>query len=575
MYRLLRRACAASLLAGLGTNAVAGSFTTLDDAQGGFVSALSRDGHIVSGFYVGGGIYAGSFVWRDGAGVAALPLTAANGMNSAAQPIAGSADDGTGNQVAALAYSDVDTTGPVLIGPYPGSTAVDNFYSQAYGISDNGIAVGLAYDPSGNPIAFRWTAGGGMTRLPVNRPQTYSRANGISGNGSVVYGWNDHVDGYRSGVIWIAGSPVEPHNYGIYGDSFGSPPGEPLGSNYDGSVVVGQGYWDDQLISEAWRWTLATDAQPLGVIIPGVGVGYANLLHSYKVPVGALHMAELPPTPDDWSDDPASYALAVSQDGNTVVGNTGTPINEDAFIWTSATGMMLLSDYAAARGVAIPAGFLLYSANAISADGKTIAGNGIDPTGSFVVPWVLDLHDGSPRDILVTAEGSIASNDLVAGPFVGYPVGAAVTMTFRLRSVGTALVPGYTSDYTLRAGSFQINASYVDWSTYINYLASDTLDPATTPVLHFRNDDPRTDGITLDATPLSTSGQTVQFQLTDSAGMLFDSDHAEHVNRSFGPDAFDTANWTISDGINSMTVAVEFVTIKDDDDVIFGDDFGG
>jgi hypothetical protein len=44
-----------------------------------------------------------------------------------------------------------------------------------------------------------------MSRLPVTRPDTFARANGISRNGSTVFGWNDQQDGYRSGVIWLGG----------------------------------------------------------------------------------------------------------------------------------------------------------------------------------------------------------------------------------------------------------------------------------------------------------------------------------------------------------------------------------
>ena len=36
----------------------------------------------------------------------------------------------------------------------------------------------LAYDEANFPIASRWTAADGLTRLPVNRPNSYSRANG-------------------------------------------------------------------------------------------------------------------------------------------------------------------------------------------------------------------------------------------------------------------------------------------------------------------------------------------------------------------------------------------------------------
>jgi len=308
-------------------------------------------------------------------------------------------------------------------------------------------------------------------------------------------------------------------------------------------------------------------------VIPKGRSNYANLLAAYQVPRGAQQSVQLPPRPADWGDDPQSFALAVSEDGNTVVGNTGTAFNEDAFIWTPASGMLLLVDYAAARGVAIPPGFLLLSANAISADGKTIAGNGIDPTGSFVVPWVLDLH-GTARDILVTVEGAITANDLPLGPFAGYPIGAAVNMTFRLQPSRTSLLPGHASDYPMRANSFQINASYLDWNDYSHHLDSDTLDAASAPVLHLSNDTPRADAIDLDASALMTSGQSVQLHVSDAGGSLLDADRAEHVNRSYGANQFDAATWNVSDGVHSMNVAVQFLTIKDDEDVIFNDGFG-
>src|SRR3954467_13229714 len=135
-----RRLASASLLLACMGEAAAGSFTTLDDVQGGFLAALSRDGHIATAWYVGAGTYAGSWVWRSGQGGSALPLNAASGMNSWGQPIGGAAFDGSGVQVAALVYSDIAGSAPLLIGAYPGSAPLDNFSSQVYGISDDGVA---------------------------------------------------------------------------------------------------------------------------------------------------------------------------------------------------------------------------------------------------------------------------------------------------------------------------------------------------------------------------------------------------------------------------------------------------
>lgn len=557
-----------------GGEAAAGTFATIDDAQSGFLQGMSRDGHVLTGSYVGGGLYAGSWMWRQGAGYQSLPLTASMGMNSWGQPTVGAAADADGNQVAALVYSDSGMN-PQLIAPYPGAVPQDNFLSQAYGVSDDGVVVGLAQNPDNNAIAFRWTQDSGMTRMPVDRPDTYSRANGISGSGGVIYGWNDREDGFRTGVIWVNGSPIYLHNPGMYGDSFGSPPGEALGSNYDGSVVVGQGYFDDNLYSEAWRWTQAGGTQPIGVIVrPGPAL---NSIARYTAPAGMFANARLP-QPDGFFFPTQSFALAVSEDGNTIVGNSGIGNGGgivDAFIWTPATGMVFLSDYVATLGITIPAGFTLYSANAISADGLTIGGQGIDPTGSFVVPWTIDMHDSLPRDTLVTAVGVIGSNDLTDGPFAGYPVGAAVTMTFRLAPGGTPVVAGYASDYALGAGSFQLVATYQDQVDFSHHTAIETLDPATTPLLHLTNDNPRADGLSLDATATATAGQTLNFGVSNNDGVLFDSDQAAHINRSLRSDQLDTTTWNVSEAGHSMQISLQWVTLQDDDDAIFRDGFDG
>ncbi len=583
MHRLLSRNLIARNLIGAGVvlalicgDAAAGSFSTIDAAQNGFLQGMSSDGHIVTGSYVGGGMYAGSWLWRQGAGYQSLPLTASMGMNSWGQPSVGAAADAMGNQVAALVYSDTANT-PYQIGPYPGSVPQDNFYSQAYGVSDDGVVVGLAQNPDNNAIAFRWTQAGGMTRMPVDRADTYSRANGISGNGDVVYGWNDREDGYRTGVIWVEGSPIYPTNPGMYGDSFGSPPGEALGSNYDGSVVVGYGYYDDNMYSEAWRWTQASDAQPLGVIVrPGSAPMFGGAIARYAAPAGMFANARLP-QPDGFFFPTQSFALAVSADGNTIVGNSGIGNGGgivDAFVWTPATGMVFLAEYAAAHGVTIPSGFLLYSANAISSDGLTIAGNGVDPTGSYIVPWIIDMHDNLARDTLVTAVGAIASNNLTAGPFVGYPVGAAVTMTLRLAAGGMPVTAGYANDYGVRAGSFQLVATYQDPIDYSHHIATESLAAATAPLLHLTNDNPRADGLRLDATATATAGQTFNFTVSNAQGTLFDSDQAAHVNRSLRSDQFNAKTWNVSEAGHSMQISLQWVTLRDDNDAIFRDGFG-
>lgn len=549
-----------------------GTLTTLDDAQNGYLSAISRNGRIATGSFVTD-VFAGAFRWRKGVGSEILAFGSGMGMTSWAQPIAGSATDADGNIVAALAYSDSETTGPALIGAFPGSSPQDRFYSQAYGISDAGVAVGLARDPSGNAIAFRWSAAEGMSRLAVNRPDTFSRANGISANGETIYGWNDQVTGYRSGVIWIKGTPMDLHNPGPYGDAFGSPPGEAFGSNRDGSVVVGQGYYEDPILSQGWRWSAATGLQPIGIIAPPPEQRIRDAFARLHPPVRPR--AERSPRPDGFFYAPQANPLGVSDDGNIIVGNTGDGQVQQAFIWTPAAGMVLLSEYAPAHGITIPDGLFLISASSISSDGKVLGGIAIDPTQTYVVSWIMDFHESAPRETLVAAQGSIAANDLAAGPFAGYPVGAAVSMRFRLAADGSTIVPGHEAAYAVAADDFELVASYQDPNDFSHHSATETL--SGDAVFRIRNDAPRADGIELSAAAVATSGQSIGFSASNPAGALFDSEESTYVNRTFGSPQFDATNWSIrgADG-REMIVALQWVSIEDAiDDHVFADGFDG
>ena len=55
----------------------------------------------------------------------------------------------------------------------------------------------------------------------------------------------------------------------------------------------------------------------------------------------------------------------------------------DAFYWTPATGMTKLLKTLRQMGAKIPAGFTLYTADSISADGSTIAGQYFDSQFNF------------------------------------------------------------------------------------------------------------------------------------------------------------------------------------------------
>jgi len=220
--------------------------------------------------------------------------------------------------------------------------------SNGYDISDDGTVVGLSFGDGfvGPAVAFAWTEAEGMIALPVNRPDTYSRANAISADGHTIVGWNDQEDGFRTAVVWKDRVPVD------IVDADNIAVGEADGVSADGAFVVGGSYMDIDGNFGSWRWNASTG----GVM--------------------------LVPT--------MSFAFGVTPDGNTIVGNTGffDDPPRAAMIWRKNFGTMLLVDYLAEQDIAIPDGWDLSGGlTSISADGLTLVGWGSGPNGqtSYVI----------------------------------------------------------------------------------------------------------------------------------------------------------------------------------------------
>ncbi|HKE46689.1 MAG TPA: hypothetical protein VKB52_01375 [Rhodanobacteraceae bacterium] len=220
--------------------------------------------------------------------------------------------------------------------------------SNGYDVSDDGTVVGLSFGDNfvGPAVAFAWTEADGMVALPVNRPDNYSRANQISSDGRTIVGWNDQDDGFRTAVVWVDRVPID------IVDGDGLAVGEADGVSANGAYVVGGGYTDIGGNSGSWLWRAETGGVEF---IPGM-----------------------------------TFAFGVSNDGNTVVGNTGffDDPPRAAMIWRKGHGTALLADYLAEQGIAVPDGWDLSGGlTAISADAHTLGGWGFGPLGtqSYIV----------------------------------------------------------------------------------------------------------------------------------------------------------------------------------------------
>lgn len=337
--------------------------------------------------------------------------------------------------------------GPMFqgLGDLPGG----DIYSAAYGISADGMTVVGSSHIATGPRGFFWTREQGMVALSkLTLGGASSSATAVSADGRIIAGTVD-VFGQKSAGVWVGNAPpvLIPTLSGNYG--FGSgisadgdvvvgqsgdrafryqrstgtlmalPPTGPLmsprsasGVSADGEVVVGTAVVPGH--SEAFRWTSATGVVTLGSLSehsPGSDaldisadgttiVGTSNSTYGteafrWRSDTGMIGLGDLP------GSFFGSVATGVSADGTVIVGAgnvindvevPGSPIYQDAFIWDITHGMRKLQDVLTLDCGLDLTGWRLRFAQAVSADGQTIAGRGINPNG-YVEAWVAQLPE--------------------------------------------------------------------------------------------------------------------------------------------------------------------------------------
>jgi probable HAF family extracellular repeat protein len=203
---------------------------------------------------------------------------------------------------------------------------------------DGSVVAGFSDLQDGlNQHAFLWTQTNGMVDLGSAKGDGgFSRAFGVSADGSVVVGESDSPSGQRDPFVWTAVGGFQDLGF--------------LGSAYavtaDGSVVVGHANY-----RSAFLWTQSGGMQDLGAL-PG------------------------------FTD---AEATGVSDDGQVVVGisaprplsrnNLGYDYDIDClpFVWTAAKGMQDLNQVLANAGVDLT-GITLFAITGISPDGQFVCG---------------------------------------------------------------------------------------------------------------------------------------------------------------------------------------------------------
>ncbi len=302
------------------------------------LAALSADGCTAAGGISGG---EAGFRWSVGGGVQKLEAAiSVRALSASGRYAAGSSLDAERREVAS--YWDADGRLHRL-GGAPGVDAI-SVVSQAFGVTDAQQVVGSVGNAA---AAFAWTPADGLRLLDAGGAAA-ARAEGVSDDGTLVYGWSESADGHRRGVRWSSGA-ARP----LRGDD-ARDVREIAAASRSAGVLLGLAE-DARGGVSAYRWSADR-----GVVAP-------------------------PPF------EPARFVrlLASSEDGRLVVGSAGQGDERRAIVWSAADGVQFLDRWLAARGVAVPPGWRLGAATAIAADGRRIGGWGLRD-GRFD-SFVLDL----------------------------------------------------------------------------------------------------------------------------------------------------------------------------------------
>ncbi len=269
-------------------------------------------------------------------------------------------------------------------------------------ISDDGTRIsGTTLNPASGQFemsyydtgANAWTPLGGIGEICPGGPGDETSSGwGISNDGTSVVGlgWFEFC-GPAHAIQWDESSGVT----NDLGSTVVDRSSRANGTNMDGSVVVG---WQDRMdgFRQGAVWdngvqttietpggdptSEAQDVDAAGNFVVGIG-GFATADEAWRwsSSTGVEQLGML----CDGCFQPRGFATSISNDGSVVVGfNREFPFGRTVpWIWTEDTGMVDLNDYVASFGIALE-GFDLAQVLTVSGDGRTFGGAGI-PVGGF------------------------------------------------------------------------------------------------------------------------------------------------------------------------------------------------
>lgn len=247
---------------------------------------------------------------------------------------------------------------------------IDATYSGGFSISGDGLTVvGLSWADTAGGLpahahAVAYNLQEGILDLGSLFPGRSTRANAASEDGSVVVGWQDFNGPWKS-AVWRKdpNGGYYPNEYLLVDDA--GDPNDEFNQLGECSAVSANGEWiggygDFANNNEPWIWSADSGVINLGHL-PLTGRGFvAGMSSDASIVVG-------------WFD-------------GEFFGDPQTP-----FIWTATDGLRDLNDYVT-NGLGINTGTSrMYTANCISANGRYIAGYGVDNSTFTGFAYRVDL----------------------------------------------------------------------------------------------------------------------------------------------------------------------------------------
>ena len=286
------------------------------------------------------------------------------------------------------------------------------------GISSFGRVVIGGFPGGGTRHAFRWTEATGAVSIGDLPGGLFrSAAHSTTPRGDIIAGYSNSANGNEA-VLWTANSGLVPLG-DLPGGSFASA-GQKISA--DGKVIVGNATSTSG--TEAFRWTVETgmvglgdlDGGPFesiatavsadGSVIVGDGTAPGPRTFRWTEQTGMIALDKVHP------DQSTQRAYATSWGGDVIVGEViVSGVGAGPFYWTPDGSTRWLVEVLSESGVIVPEGWVLWRANAVSADGRTIVGNGVNPDGEGEA-WIAYLGPACRADY--DEDGSVNTADVIA-----------------------------------------------------------------------------------------------------------------------------------------------------------------